>query len=658
MSYKQAVLRDDPLSLWMLDGVTNQRTYATITLQYENYQDYLNNEQEYLQDVGSSTIPDSSGNGNHAAYTLGNPAFEDVLTIVSQSNYDTYTNGCRITQNTAIEAVNTYGVFQKGKETETFGMEFWLLMPGSINNQSNIIDLHSGVNKRMLVYAKNDILYFAVYFQNNFQVITQKQILSWDEPLHIFLSIKDRYMNIYVNGISDESVQISKEYMYYLDSELTRFGVGPATGSLYFTINGLAIYDRVLSLNEIRNHMFWGFRDSSPSNTSNQTDVSHFSFDNTSGRAIFSKKFTSNSLYSTGKFSNLISDKTGLTLAQTSNYNSGIGTWIYPLSVLSYSDFSGIEVSWDSAASETIMSDRYATVDVSYDGGYTYYNIKNGKAFPYFLSNYGSLFSASCLIKVTIYSSDTSQENQPRLDNLNINVYSAINEISDSGLFEIYPGSSTTYMMKKDNSNILSRSSNLGIRFSAQDPGSLPGYATITSASNSAYQSIEFWMRYDGVGSAVLDTPSGSTDLYIDSSNILQNTVSGSSLYVNGISRNFNPIVLTNGEVYHVCLVYPSVKTGDITLNGSSDSSKTPSEASYGYITIYPNALTQAEIQSRYLSFISIATAIANESFAISGNSIVSVGSSISSLGHISEYSGSYTQLNNGQPVVFYKNNQ
>jgi hypothetical protein len=658
MSYKQAVLRDNPLSLWMLDGASTQRTYATILLEYATYQEYLDNESTYLQEVGSKNIIDSSGYGNHGAYTLGSPNFQDITSIISHSNYDTQYNGCRINTNVGIEALNLYNVFQQGQEHKTFGLEFWILMPGSINGQSNIMDLHSGPNTRMQIYANNDILYFTVYFQGGLSITTQKQIFSWDQPIHVFASIKDLSMSISVNGITDESVLIPSNYKFYSDSERTRFRIGPATASSYFIINGVAIYDRKLSINEIRNHMFWAAKDSDPTNYSNQTDVSHFSFDNTSGKTVFSKKFTSNSLYNSGTFSNLISDKTGLTLAQTTYSAPNVGTWIYPLSMVSYSNFSGIEVSWDTGAYDSIMSSKYVTVDVSYDGGTTFYSIKNGKAFPYFLSSYGSLFGASCLIRVTIASPDTSLKNQPRIDNLNIVVYSAINEISDSGLFEIYPASSTTYMMKKDTNNILGRSNNLGIKFAPQDPGSNPGYAIISKLTQSSYQSVEFWMRYEGTGSAVIETIPGYADLHIDSNNMLQNTIPGSTLYVNGINRNSSPITIIDGEVYHIIMVYPASSSNDILLNGSADISKVPSEASYGYITLYPNALTQSQVQNRYLSFISVVTSIANDNFVVSGNSITSIGSSISSIGQIMEYHGSSTQLNNGQAVLFYKNNQ
>jgi hypothetical protein len=464
-------------------------------------------------------------------------------------------------------------------------------------------------------------------------------------------------MSIYVNGLIDEFITIPADYQFYADTS-SYFAVGPTLSDGYFTINGLAFYDRSLSSSEINNHMVWAHKDSNPINYSNETNVSHFSFDNNTGKTLFSKEFSNSSLYNQGIFSNVITDKTGITLSQTNIATSITGTWIYSLSVATYENFAGVELSWDTGAYNDIYYNsvitRYAKVSVSYDNGVTYSDVTNGKTFPYFLSNFGLSFSVNCLIKVTLYSADTSLTLQPRIDNLNIKVYSNISEISDSGLFQFFPGSSVSYTIKGDNSNILSRSKNLGINFSAQDPGSQPGYAVISSVDQSTYQTIEFWFSYNGTGSAVLDSNTGSTDLYIDNFNVLQNSISGSKLYVNGIDRSSTPITLTDGEIYHIVIVYPSLKSTNVLINTSSDGTHVNSEATYGYISLYPYALSISQIQSRYLSFISVSTDIVNDGIYYSQNTIVYSGSSINSIGAFSEYSGTNSQINNGKPITYH----
>jgi len=510
----------------------------------------------------------------------------------------------------------------------------------------------------MQIYTNNDFIYFTLYFSNGLSITTKKQVYSWDSPIHIFASVKDRVMTIQVNGLTDGYSSIPLGYNYYSDTTPT-YNVGPASSGVSFTINGLAFYDRSLSSNEIKNHMYWAYKDSSPAISSSQDNVSHFSFDDSSGQLIFSKQFINANAYSQGTFLGTISDKTGITLSQTISSAPSVGTWVYPLIISSYPNFAGVQLTWDSSSYNnysfsSTTTGRSASVSVSYDNGITYYNVVNGKTFPYFLSNYGSSFAGQCLIKVTLSSNDSSSGPQPRIDNLNIGVYSSINKISDSGLFQISPGSNSTYTFKKGNANIISRIKNLGISFAAQDPGSKPGYAVVSQTSSTSYQAIEFWFSYRGSGSAILDTGTGTADLYVNSSNVLQNTISGSTLYVNGVSRNSTPITLTNNEVYHMTLVYPSTKTTNILINGSYDVTKISSDATYGYISIYPNSQTLAQIQARYISFLTINTSIGTDSIVYAGNSLVSVGGSVTSLGQLLEYTGTPSQLNAGQAIIYH----
>ena len=641
MSYKNAVIRDNPIGFWPLDGSGNssESTYATLLLKYKTYQNYLENEQNYSQEIGSITIVDESNYGNNGAFTLGSPEFQNVTPLITHNSYDANLSGCRINDNVGVKIVNTYNFFKQGYEQKTFGVEFFLLMKESINVDCNIFNLSAGLDQRFKIYVNNDFIYFKLFFSNGQTITTKKQIYSWDNPINVFAGVKNKSMFIYVNGVSDEIIDIPKTYQYY-DDLYSTFNLGPASTNQSFIANGLSFYDKFLTPAQISNHMFWAERDSSPINYSNQVDISHFNFTPSSGQTIFSKQFVDSSTYNLGISSNVITDKTGITLQQTESSNSEIGTWVYPLRISSYSNFVGSEISWDSSTYNDIDLKNYIIVEVSYDNGVTYFKVNNGKTFPYFLSNFSSNFSAQCLVRVTIYSKDTSINKQPRIDNLNIKIYSSIDEISDSGLFKISPAFNSTYMIKNNNSNILTRSKNLGILFSSQDIGSYPGYAVISKTTSSTYEAIEFWMQYNGAGSAVLDTNTGTADLYIDELNVLQNTISGSTLYVNGVNKNVSPITLTNGESYHIVLVYPSTKSSDILLNGSYDISKTPSEATYGYITIYPTSLTSTQVLTRYLSFVSVLTGLVKD------NS--------SSIGQLQEYAGTNDQANNGQSIIYH----
>ena len=83
MSYKQTVLRDDPVAYWPLTGTTNLRTYATILEEYQTYQEWLNAEGTYGFQPGSFYFEDVSVNKNHAAVSFGTqlPTFQDIVTL-------------------------------------------------------------------------------------------------------------------------------------------------------------------------------------------------------------------------------------------------------------------------------------------------------------------------------------------------------------------------------------------------------------------------------------------------------------------------------------------------------------------------------------------------------------------------------------------------
>jgi hypothetical protein len=668
MSYKQAVLRDNPLGFWLLDGPSTLRTYGTLLLEYATYQEYLDNEQTYLQELNSMYLQDVSAyqnnynsstgfGGNSAAYTLGSPNFQDVMTLITHANYDSQNNGCRITDNIGVDILNIYKGFEAGYEKKNFGIEFWALIQSPPTVDFPLVSLKSGSNNRMRIYINGDSIYFQVYFSNGTSSTTKKQILSWDRPFHVFAIAKDDSVKIYVNALSDETVSFTSSLSYYTDPgnptnnqslsyydsiDHSRFCIGPAASGKHFTVNGLALYDYELSVNQMKGHMFWAHRDSDPINYSKQTNASNFLFDRNVGQLIFSKKLSSSPAYNTGVFSNVITDKSGITLAQTTTSQAGVGTWEYTFTAASYTDFANINLAWDSGSSQdSTVSSKYVKVEVSYDLGATFYQVTNGKNFPYFMSLYSSAIGVMVLIKVTLFSQDTSLSNQPRLDNLAINLYADISEVSDSGLFKISPTTSSTYIIKTDDTNILSRSSNLGIRFSAQDPGGTPGSAVISSIAGSSYESIEFWFQYNGTGGAVLDIGSTTPDLYVDSNNVLNKGYPTGYLYVNGVDRSSSPATLVNGEIYHVVVVYSGLQSHDILINGSYNNSYSPSDAGYGYITIYPSQLSSSQVQTRYLSFISVTTGIARDS--------------VTSLGSIMEYSGSPTNINDGQPIGFHR---
>lgn len=599
MSYKHKILSTLPLGYWRL------RSSSII----------------------DETITGNNGTGGSTIVT------SQVTPIVTSFNTDATMNGCKINGSSAVNISNIYNAYKYGYENEAFGIEFWCKLDSSHSNQ-NIIRV--GNSNVMRIYVNSDTMYFSVNTTGGIYT-TKKKVYSWDYPFHVFAISDNHSIKIYINGLSDETIFIDNADNY--TSHSSNFIIGPSTNP--FVISDLAFYNRSLSLKEIRSNMLWAQRDSDPTFYSNQGSTSHFNFDKNSGQLIDLQTFLSPQDYNKGEFNNIIADGTGLTIEETETATSVYGEWVYPYVVTSYSDFKGINIYWDTASNNSSsVSMQYARVFISYDGGSNYYEVINGKSVPYFISNYSSYLTAQALIKVVLFTPDASTY-QPRIDNLTIGVYSGLQVISDSGLYRIYPRSDFNSTFRINDKNILSGSNNLGIQFEPQEPGTNPGMGVISPTIETSYYAVEFWFKWNGTGSAILDSGRGSADLYISSST-LHNNVSTGKVYLNGVDvTNSNPSI-SSDNIYHIIVVYPASSSNAILINGTYDNSKTPSKASYGYITLYPGTLNQTEVTARYLSYLT--------------TQIGSIYDHSTNFGSILEYSSSNSSMiNSGMPLLSHR---
>ena len=652
MSYKQTVLRDDPIAYWPLTGTTNLRTYATIIEEYQTYQEWLNAEGTYGYQPGSFYFEDVSVNKNHAAVSFGTqlPTFQDVVTLNSRLVGDATINGCKIQDNSVISIFDIYDFFDKNYENGIFGAEFWVLFPDNPSTQVNLLSVYdSSQNINVLsAYVYNNAIYLTVTGSTG-TYTTKKEIFSWDKKIHVFLSYSERNIQIMVNGISDEVVSVPTNFKFITGGHAyVKYRVGPAESGKDFIVNDLAFYTRKLSLNEIRNHMVWANINSNPEYAAIQGSAYHLNLTERNDMIHLQKKFTLPSDYNLGTYSGLIPDQNGLTIKQTSTAGSQYGIWQYNFPIVQYRNFAGVSISWDSGVTPYSSSGaEYAKVSASYDGGATWNNVLSNQIVPYFLSKASTAALAQLLVKVELNSTDTSQLIQPRIDNLNIVIYKSLNIPSDAGGFVLSPISSQTYMVRQDKEDILSREKNFGIHFVNQNPGTgYPGTAIINSTNNTSYKTIEFWFKYEGCQNtslgAVLDTATvAGVDLYVNPSTsvLTSNLGSNGILYVNGVVQPTGQYTIVAGESYHIVLAYNTSTTNPIYINGSTDGLSTPLQAMYGFITLFPGQLSPTDIGTRYLGYLSTQTSVVYDS--------------VTTLGTISEYFGSDpTSINGGLAVI------
>jgi hypothetical protein len=649
MSYQQTVLRDDPVAYWPLTGTSTIRTYASILEQYNSYQEWLNSEANYAYESGSITFEDVSVNKNHAAVAFGSqlPTFLDILTLNSRLFSDTAKSGCKLNDNSIISIFDLYSFFDKNYEGGVFGAELWVLFTDAPDIKVNLFSVVNGSTIVAEAYADNDSIYFTIN-TNNGSYTTKKRIYSWDKKIHIYLSYNERNMEVLVDGLSDEVVTIPTNDKFTMTTNLyVKYKIGPAETGKSFTINDVALYTRRLSMQEIKSHMDWASKDSGPDRFAQETSAYHFDIKSKNDMIHLQKQFNSPQEYNLGYYSNLVPDKSGVTIQQTTTSGTLTGTWFYNFPIVQPINFAGISISWDTASSYlSTAGNKNVKVFSSYDNGTTWYQVYSNELVPFFLSNSLNNQAPSLLIKVQIYSPDTSLDNQPRLDNLSIKLYKSLSISADSGGFVLSPVSGKTYMIKENGDRLIYRHRNLGINFVNQTPGTgYPGSAVITSPNNTAYKTIEFWFKYtstDASVAAILDTAQASgVDLSITAgTNLLtSNLGSAGTLYINGVPQVTNSYSIVPGATYFITVVYSTSTTNPIYINGSTDGNTASPQAMYGFITMFPSALSATEVQTRYLSYLATQTSIVYDQ--------------TTTLGTILEYIGSTpTSLNGGLAVI------
>jgi hypothetical protein len=327
------------------------------------------------------------------------------------------------------------------------------------------------------------------------------------------------------------------------------------------------------------------------------------------------------------------------------------GSWVYSIASSLLSKVVGSRITWDSATSDNsiLSTNQNVTAQISLDKGTTWNKVTNGYPATHFADD-STIPYPNTMFKLNISTSDSSNAKQPRVDNAMIAMYKDLDILSDGAAFLLSPrmGSYTgdTYSIKKNFFNILARSSNFGIKI---DKVANKNSVAIISpkVKTSAVQTVEFWFRYDGLTSTpaqiILDTKGITATLYFDSIGSLRQYGFG-AVYVNG--SIFTGVKnLVQGESYHIVCVYnlahnaPMYLGGDIGLNNFS-------LATYGFITLYPSILSQADIQNRYLSYLSAASSQVNYTTDIATSSNI--------VGTIAELSGGSTVYNGGNPILSY----
>ena len=352
MSYRQSVLRDDPIAFWHLNGTSSLRTYATILLEYADYAHWLSTEPDYAANSVIFTMEDLSTNGNHGAFTIGSPNFIDILPLATLSSYDTQLSGCKINSSSEIVISNKaefYKMFYSGTEHLSFGIEFWLSFDSNPSTSNSILHIGDGAPNIGRVYVDNDTVYFTIYDIDGVSYTAYRQVQSWDSQMHILASYDKGSISISVNGMFGDSVTVPSTFSFGTlpsDALNIQYTVGPSQPSSHYVINDLAFYNYALSTNLIKSHMVWAANDSSPQTYVKQTSGYFFDIKETDEMLAYKEDFSNVKNYKKGVINNLIVDSDGLTIETVPSLTSvgmtivSNGLSVYPVSSAKFTNFS------------------------------------------------------------------------------------------------------------------------------------------------------------------------------------------------------------------------------------------------------------------------------------------------------------------------------
>ena len=233
MSYIKKVLADKPLGFWSLD-----------------------------------TTSDLTGRGNSLVFNSA-PTYTDILPLNTSTYKDLDTKeyvevkGLYVDVGTDAYINNEYNVFVKGTEELSFGIELWFSIPPSNTDtaQGLLAIGNSSISANIGdIYRVNDVISFNIYSGNIIVGTASKQIKSTESQLHVFASYYNRTISISINGMAGESFTLPSTFQFetdFADKNNIHFSFVPLNNPII--LSSLAFYNYVLSQNQIRSHMIWGF---------------------------------------------------------------------------------------------------------------------------------------------------------------------------------------------------------------------------------------------------------------------------------------------------------------------------------------------------------------------------------------------------------------
>ena len=581
MSYKYTVLKDNPLSFFLLDEARSGTAgvYSNLTSLFSTYADLRDNGISYAA-VSGLPIKDYSGNGMEG-YAIDASSME-VLPIIGAG-----VRGTEINESVDL-ALKALGVATSKKPDSPFSFEAWFIPSSDDFNEYLIVG--DSENQIGLFYVNENV----VFKCNEDQYVFAK--VPMNQAMHIVGTYSKDAISLYINGslMSQKNIYGSVKF----SNSVLNLKIGPANSGKIFLIDSVAIYGYELDSNICASHYKAGYKETRYSQIVYSNEGILFSLNSSSIKPAVSYRYPGNKSLSE------IASGDGY-------YNPTFNRIEFAKTELPESKSFVFEQRLYVPNPESIVSSRISygqdvenvLVEIQVPGE-SWAECKNNAPLPYYNKNENSM-SPIMDIRVTMTTADSSFD-LPYFDKLEIDLYSNKDFYSDNSGAKIYSdydyslGYYNSPVRMQNKYNGLSMYSGHGFSVDLQiEPRTIEMFFTPREGKN------------------VLFSSSSSSLSWTNGGVITKNGIS--AIYVNGVNRTSSTNIsefLLNGVSHHIMIVL-SATASNIKINQNQDDSNYGGANTYSNLAFYAKAFSSAEAIKNYKMYCS------DNSFAVQDPGII-----------------------------------
>jgi hypothetical protein len=569
MSYKYTVLKDNPLSFFLLDEVRSGTAgvYSNLTSLFSTYADLRDNGISYAA-VSGLPIKDYSGNAMEG-YAI-DASYMEVLPIVGAG-----VRGTEINESIDL-ALKALGIATSKSPDNPFAFEIWF-SPDPSDSEEYLI-LGDATNNIGLFYKNENVIFKCTEQETIWHKVTKNKVM------HIVGIFSKDKISLYINGklVSEQFITAGFKFT----NESLTLKIGPANTGKRFLVDSAAIYNYEIEEAKILSHYLVGYKETKYSQIVYSKNGTLFSLNSVSLRPAVSYRYpgaksldaiVSGDAYYNTNYKRIEFNKTLLPETKTFVFEERLYV-PNPESIVSS------RISYGQDVNNILIEVKVPGEDWAI--------CKNNSVLPYYNKN-ENLAGPILDIRVTMTTLDSSFD-LPYFDKLEIDLYSDKDFYSDNGGGKVYSSYDYSlgyynYPVRMQNKyNGLSMISGHGFSVDlAIQPRTIEMFFTPRESKNILFSSNAASFSWTNAGAI---TKSGI-----------------SAIYVNGINRTTSTNVsdfFLSGVSHHVLIVLSAVATG-IKFNQNQSGSEYGGSNTYSNLAFYETPFTASEALKNYKLYCS-----------------------------------------------------